>query len=90
MKAIVSVIGKDKKGIIATVSTVLFQNDINILDISQTIFQNEYFTMLMAVEMPEDLTIDKINAPLQEAAGRLGVEIRIQHENIFNAMHKLG
>ena len=89
MRAIVSVIGKDKKGIIARVSTALYNNDINILDISQTIMQNEYFTMVMMVELPNGQTIEEINAPLQLIAKDLGVEIRIQHEDIFNSMHKM-
>lgn len=89
MRAIVSVIGKDRKGIIAHVSMTLFNNNINILDISQTIMQNEYFTMVMMVELPENLSIQDINAPLQKIALELGVEIRIQHEDIFNSMHKM-
>lgn len=89
MRAILSVIGKDRKGIIANVSTTLYQNNINILDISQTIMQNEYFTMVMMVELPQDLMVQEINAPLQNLAKELGVEIRIQHEDIFNSMHKM-
>lgn len=89
MRAIVSVIGKDRKGIIAHVSMTLFNNNINILDISQTIMQNEYFTMVMMVELPENLSVQDINAPLQKIALELGVEIRIQHEDIFNSMHKM-
>lgn len=89
MRAILSVIGKDRKGIIANVSTILYQNNINILDISQTIMQNEYFTMVMMVELPQDLMVQEINAPLQNLAKELGVEIRIQHEDIFNSMHKM-
>ena len=89
MRAILSVIGKDRKGIIANVSTTLYQNNINILDISQTIMQNEYFTMVMMVQLPQDLMVQEINAPLQNLAKELGVEIRIQHEDIFNSMHKM-
>ncbi|NLL56308.1 MAG: ACT domain-containing protein [Clostridiales bacterium] len=89
MRAILSVIGKDKKGIIALVSTTLCKNDINILDISQTIMQDEYFTMVMMVELPKNMVMQKINAPLQEIAKELGVEIRIQHEDIFNSMHRM-
>jgi ACT domain-containing protein len=89
MRAILSVIGKDSKGIIANVSTTLYQNNINILDISQTIMQNEYFTMVMMVELPKDLMMQDINAPLQTLAKELGVEIRIQHEDIFNSMHRM-
>ena len=89
MKAIVSVIGKDKKGIIATVSGVLFENDINILDISQTIMQDEYFTMVMMVELSKDQTVESVNKKLSVVAEKLGVDIRIQHEDIFNSMHRI-
>ncbi|MBR2614359.1 MAG: ACT domain-containing protein [Clostridia bacterium] len=89
MKAIVSVIGKDKKGIIATVSGVLFENDINILDISQTIMQDEYFTMVMMVELSKDQTVESVNKKLAVVAEKLGVDIRIQHEDIFNSMHRI-
>jgi len=89
MRAIVSVLGKDKKGIIAKVSAALFIKDINILDISQTILQDEYFTMIMVVELPEGLNIQEINNQLQVIAKEVGVDIRIQHEDIFNSMHRI-
>lgn len=88
MKAIVSVIGKDKKGIIANVSKVLFEQDINIEDISQTIMQ-DYFTMIMMVELTSSKDITKIASILNKLGADLGVEIRIQHEDIFNCMHKV-
>ena len=89
MRAIVSVLGKDKKGFIAKVSAALFIKDINILDISQTILQDEYFTMIMVVELPEGLNIQEINENLQNIAKEVGVDIRIQHEDIFNSMHRI-
>ena len=89
MRAIVSVIGKDKKGIIATVSGVLFENGVNILDISQTIMQNEYFTMVMMVELADNDSVEGLNKQLLEVANKLGVDIRIQHEDIFNSMHRI-
>lgn len=89
MKAVVSVLGKDKKGIIAKVSTALCNDGINILDISQTILQKKYFTMIMIVELPEKADMDSINYNLQSQARELGVEIRIQHEDIFNSMHRI-
>ncbi|MDR2635122.1 MAG: ACT domain-containing protein [Clostridiales bacterium] len=88
MRAIVSVIGKDKKGIIAKVSTSLFDNGANIEDISQTIMQNEFFTMVMLTEI-EDGGIERVNAALQALAVELGVDIRVQHEDIFNSMHRI-
>ncbi len=89
MRAIVSVIGKDKKGIIAAVSALLCKLEINIEDISQTIMQ-DYFTMIMLVDLsgcPESL--DRVAELLDEEGTRIGVTVRIQHEDIFNAMHKL-
>ena len=89
MKAIVSVLGKDKKGIIAKVSTALYEEDVNIMDISQTIMQSSYFTMIMAVELPENVLIDRITEKLNALSEEIGVEIRIQHEDIFNSMHRV-
>lgn len=88
MKAIVSVIGKDKKGIIAKVSNILFEQDINIEDISQTIMQ-DYFTMIMMVSISENSDVTKLGNILTKVGEELGVVIRVQHEDIFNAMHKL-
>ncbi|HKL93973.1 MAG TPA: ACT domain-containing protein [Clostridia bacterium] len=89
MKAIVSVLGKDQTGIIAKVSMTLFEMSINIEDISQTIMQSQYFTMIMVVEMPESITIEKVNDRLQVLALDMGLDIRIQHEDIFNKMHRI-
>ncbi|MBO7368840.1 MAG: ACT domain-containing protein [Clostridia bacterium] len=89
MKAIVSVLGKDKKGIIAKVSTALYEEDVNIMDISQTIMQSSYFTMIMAVELPENVGIEKISEKMNALSKEIGVEIRIQHEDIFNSMHRI-
>lgn len=88
MKAIISVIGKDKKGIIAKVSTYLCENNINIEDISQTIMQG-HFTMIMVVNIDDNNKIDQISDELNKIANEIDVEIRIQHETIFNAMHKI-
>ena len=89
MKAIVSVIGKDKKGIIARVSGKLFEMDINIEDISQTILQ-DYFTMIMAVDMGDcKLSFEDAAQKLAELGEKTGVESRIQSKQIFDAMHKI-
>lgn len=89
MKAIVSVIGKDTKGIIAKVSGCLFDMNINIEDISQTILQG-HFTMIMVVSLDETtLKYEEINKKLSELASSINVEIRIQLEEIFNSMHKI-
>ena len=89
MKAVVTVIGKDKKGIIANVSSVLFKNDINILDISQTIMQ-DLFTMIMLIDCEESKhNISDINDRLQTIADEMGLSIRVQREEIFSSMHKI-
>lgn len=89
MKAIVSVLGKDRTGIIAKVATALYELGVNIEDISQTILQNEYFTMIMMVSLSETDNISRISDKLNAVAEELGVEIRIQHENIFKSMHRI-
>ena len=89
MKAIVSVIGHDKKGIIAKVSNCLYEMDINIEDISQTIMQ-DYFTMIMLVSIKDcAVSYEEVANTLKALGEEIGVTIRIQHEDIFSAMHKL-
>ncbi len=89
MKAIVSVIGKDKRGIIAHVSAALYKMDVNIEDISQTILQ-EYFTMIMAVDLDASpLDFDAVKTRLAELGASLGVEINIQLQSIFDSMHRV-
>lgn len=89
MKAIVSVIGKDKKGIIAKVSAKLYDMDINVEDISQTILQ-DHFTMIMMVSLDDTKeSFSSIANVLKKTGEENGVEIRIQHEDIFNSMHKI-
>lgn len=89
MKAVVSVIGKDRTGIIAAVSNKLAELKINIEDISQTIIQ-ENFVMIMLVETGgSTVEFDKLGAELQSAADKLGVTVHVQHEDLFNAMHRV-
>lgn len=89
MKAVVSVMGIDRTGIIAKVSTCLYNHGVNILDINQTIMQN-IFTMVMLVEFKDDST--EYNTVMTELDGigkEIGVDIRMQHEDIFNSMHRI-
>lgn len=89
MKAVITVVGKDRVGIIAAVSATLAANNVNILDISQTILQ-DYFTMIMLVELdPERLAIAELAEKLNAVGEALGVQIRVQHEAIFTAMHRI-
>ena len=89
MKAIITVVGHDKVGIIFKVSEILAKNNINILDISQTIMQN-MFTMIMLVDVSgASVSFDKISEILDTLGTELGLSIKIQHENIFNSMHRI-
>ena len=89
MKAIVSVIGTDKRGIIAKVATKLWEFNVNVEDISQTIVQH-YFTMIMLVDLSEaTLSFDEIKSQLAAEGEHIGVQITIQREDIFHAMHRI-
>ena len=89
MNAIVTVVGQDKVGIIAAVCTLLAENNVNILDISQTILQGS-FTMVMAVDVGgAKLPMGDLREKLEELGSSMGISIRIQREEIFDAMHKI-
>lgn len=88
-KGIITVVGKDQVGIIAKVCTYLAENKLNILDISQTIIQG-YFNMMMIIEL-QDSSKDfgMICDELENLGIEIGVNIKLQHENIFNKMHRI-
>lgn len=89
MRAIVTVVGKDRVGIIAGICTVLSGLKVNVLDISQTILQ-DMFTMSMLVEIgTAAVAFAEIETALSQEGERLGVSVRIQREDIFDAMHKI-
>ncbi len=89
MRAVVTVIGVDKTGIIAKTSGLLANNDINILDITQTILQ-DLFTMVMLVDIDKSkIGFGELSKQLEELGVELGVEIRVQHEDIFKSMHRI-
>ena len=89
MKAIITVIGEDKAGIIASVSGLLAEKKINIEDISQTIMQG-YFTMIMLVNIETStISIEDLKSDLDALGNKIGVKIILQHEDIFNAMHRI-
>lgn len=88
-KTIITVVGKDTVGIIAKVCTYLAENKVNILDISQTIVQ-EYFNMMMIVDMSgADKDFGSISSELENIGEEIGVHIKLQHEDIFNKMHRI-
>ena len=89
MKAIVTVIGKDQVGITAAVCSLLAQHNINILDITQTVLQ-EFFTMVMLVDTSAcQQSIGEMSDILEQAGKEQDLSIRIQREDIFNAMHRI-
>lgn len=90
MKAIVSVIGKDRVGIIAEVCTLLAEMNVNINDINQTVMQNNFFTMVMLTDISKSsLSFAEISEKLNGKGEEMGLAIKIQLEDIFNAMHKI-
>lgn len=87
MRAIVTVVGKDQVGIIAMVCQQLSQEGCNILDISQTVLQ-EYFTMVMLVDL-QDSEFVTVASRLEKMGEEKALSIRMQREDIFNAMHRI-
>jgi ACT domain-containing protein len=89
MKAVITVLGKDRVGIIARVSNCLSENQVNIIDISQTVLQ-DYFVMIMLVEpLGEKVDLPALVATLNQVGEELGVQIHVQHEAVFTAMHRV-
>ena len=89
MRAIISVIGNDRKGIIAKVCACLYEREVNVLDITQTLLQ-EYFTMVMLVDLKDCIcSFEALQTALAQVGQEMGLSIRIQNEEIFNAMHRV-
>ncbi len=87
MKAVITVIGKDRVGIIATVSSYLAEKSVNILDISQTIMQ-DMFCMIMLVKL-ENENVSEVSTGLEETGKKLGLSIHLQREELFESMHRI-
>ena len=89
MKAVVTVVGKDRVGIIANVCQMLADYNVNVLDISQTVL-DEYFTMMMVVDVAKaTLPLAQICQQMDTKGLEMGLSIRIQREDIFEAMHRV-
>jgi ACT domain-containing protein len=85
----ITVIGQDKKGIVARISMLLYEYNINIEDINQRIM-GTYFVMIMLVDMKDSKhNLEKVREELKKIGQELGLEIQIQHENIFKMMHRV-
>ena len=89
MKAVVTVVGKDRVGIIANVCTALAGFEVNVLDINQTVMQG-YFTMMMATEISEcSIPVAELAKRMEQAGQEMGLSIHVQREDIFQAMHRI-
>lgn len=89
MKAIITVVGSDQKGIIAKVSAILAQNNINIVDISQTILSGNFVMMMMVDLEKASISIDELRSDMEVLGTQMGVNISIMNEKVFSAMHRI-
>ena len=89
MKAIVTVVGKDRVGIIASVCTALAEFNVNVLDINQTVMQG-FLTMMMATDVSAcNVPVAELVTRMEEIGREMGLSIRVQREDIFQAMHRI-
>ena len=89
MRAVITVIGTDRVGIIAGVSAILADANVNILDITQTTMQG-LFTMIMLVDISKsNIDFEQLSSRLSVKGDELGLKIRVQHEDIFKSMHEI-
>lgn len=86
-KAVISVLGTDRKGIIAKVSGILYEQDANILDISQTIVSG-LFSMILIADIT-GCSFDALKSAMDQLSAELNVQIRVQRSEIFEAMHQI-
>ena len=87
MRAVISVVGKDRPGILAYVATNCANRNINIVDVTQKVLQ-DLFTMIMIVEMSEDLdSFHRMQEEIEALGEPQGLKIHVMHDDIFNAMH---
>ena len=89
MRAVISVVGKDRPGILAFVANNCAVRNINIVDVTQKVLQ-DLFTMIMIVDIPEDLdNFHKVADEMEQEGVGEGLKIHVMHEDIFNAMHTI-
>ncbi|AGB40313.1 ACT domain-containing protein [Halobacteroides halobius DSM 5150] len=88
-RAVVTVLGSDKVGIVAEITEILAEHNANIIDISQTLLE-DLFAMIMLVELDDlDTDFETLGQQLEEEGERLGVKIMLQHEKVFRYMHRI-
>ncbi len=89
MQVVLTIVGKDRVGIIAMVSGQLAAHGVNILNISQNILEG-YFNMVMLADISgASVSLKELQSRLKAEGEKMGVDIKIQHEDIFNAMHRI-
>lgn len=89
MKIVVTIVGKDCVGIIAMVSNILADNKVNILNINQNILEG-FFNMIMIADMKDSkMSIKDLQQILKEKGEEIALDIKVQHEDIFDIMHKI-
>ena len=89
MKIVVTIVGKDRVGIIAMVSSILGENKVNILNINQNILEG-FFNMIMIADMKDSkMSIKDLQQILKEKGEEIALDIKVQHEDIFDIMHKI-
>ncbi|MBL7033031.1 MAG: ACT domain-containing protein [Candidatus Delongbacteria bacterium] len=87
-RLIVTAFGKNRVGIVAELTQALARHNCNLEDITQKLLQ-DYFAMIMIVEMPADASMGTIKEELAGVGNRLGVRILAQHEDVFTTMHRV-
>ena len=86
---VVTVIGLDRTGIVANISNILAENNVNIEDISQTIM-DKYFAMIMLVDISQSKkSLEELQKSLANKGAEINLEVKVQHENVFKAMHRI-
>ncbi len=88
-KIVITVVGNDRTGIVANVSTKISELNMNIIDISQKILESNIFSMIMLVEADKSLDIQFLQNEFHKLEEKIGVRIFLQHEEIFKAMHRI-
>lgn len=89
MNAIITVVGSDKVGIIARVTALLAEHNVNIADITQTVLSGNFVMMMMVSMDSADISIDGLRSMLAEISGAVGVEINVMAEKVFSSMNRI-
>ena len=89
MRAVVTVMGKDRPGIIASISGALYEYNVNVLDIRQNVME-DIFAMVMLVDLSKcSVELTQLSGIMEETGNEIGVKVIIMHEDVFNAMHRV-